>query len=247
MKINGNYLQPIFKVTDKSRKEIDNIREGLIYDLDTYQEYEREELYAEIENDYTPSIKIEKLERIKLDTQNNLAFNSHFFEEKCFFINDNGHAKITDNEQLFFSFVHSYKMREDVYKGRAVARNIIKARLIVYIIGTFLNAPETSTKHYSHRYFKKLVSETFFNFCLENTTEKVNRRFVSSLYGYLRGELKGTQYEFAVYWNDNYDYFSFPIYPLNKAGMDTYKGEKDDRFTTVFNYLKDDFENIKGL
>lgn len=134
-----------FKVSKGERKNIDLIRKEIFSELDWFITTVREELTTETESFITPSFVIDQLERIKLDLKDNLAFSKSFYEQKCFYINDNGHITITSNEQLFFHYIYAYKMLDDIDEGLRVAKGIIKVCVIdrtIKLISEELNNKE---------------------------------------------------------------------------------------------------------
>ncbi len=153
MEFNGNYLNPSLKLSKEERKKIDILKKELIQDLDHYREMVREELLLEIENFYTPSIQIELLERAALETKLNLAFNSYYYREKCFYVDHNGNAQITSKDPLFIAYVHGFKMLENLNsKGYRIAENIIKVSLIEHLATTINNGNYHLLKKYEKKY-----------------------------------------------------------------------------------------------
>ena len=254
MKFNGNYLNPRFEVLPKERNRLKDLKDNLITELERYREYEREEILQEIENFATSSIQVEILERLKIEVVNNLAFNSEFYKEKCFYITENGFAAVTEDEQLFYSFVFGYKMQENDYKGLAVARNIIKVSLIDHLVKTIVLFPLSTSKeskavedvevqkeNFLHPVFKSKLAQQFFEQRIKEPG-RYKRKFVSCLYETLRGQIKAGPYDFALYWNTHYSkIFEIKTHvAISKAGIDTI--DEDD---PLLKQIKFEFEDFK--
>lgn len=153
MKFNGNFLNPSLTITKEEREKIEIIKGELFTDLNHYKEIEKEELLFEIENFYTSSIQIELLERESLETKLHLAFNSYYYREKCFYVDCNGNAQITSNYPLFLTYVHGFRMLENLNnKGISIARNIIKVSLIEHLTTTIKNGNYHLLKKFDKKY-----------------------------------------------------------------------------------------------
>lgn len=139
-------------INENEKKEISEIRQRLLIDLSEFTEWEKANLLSEIENFYSKSIQIELLERQKVNTIFELAFNDYFYRENCFLIDGNGLANITLNDRLFNDFVFGYKMLEDEYKGIAVAKNIVKVKLIEYLTSIIAEGKSRIFKHHNKEY-----------------------------------------------------------------------------------------------
>ncbi len=154
MKFNNDLNNPGYIVSDEEIKQIEEIKIDLLYNLDQYQEWERHNFLDEIEGFETISIKIEILERHKLNTINELAFSEYFYKEKCFFLNGYGHVNITADKYIFYSYISGYKMLEDTYKGTSIARNIVKVRLIELMVKNINSGNEHFLKKHNTKYLK---------------------------------------------------------------------------------------------
>lgn len=208
MKFNGNYLNPTIKISVNDREKITILKKKLFTELDHFREIERVELLEEIENFYTPAIQIEILERIALETKMNLAFNSHFYREKCFYLDANGHAQITSNNSLFIAYVHGFKMLENSNsKGYWIAKNIIKVSLIEHLTGIIKKGDFHLLRNYNKEYLEIFPPWGFELFqYLRNRLKNIeSEEFRYTLiytflvkYGLLRGIGKGLKYREMV-------------------------------------------------
>ena len=214
MKFNFSLHDPKFEFSNKWEKvEVNEYKKELLQTLQNHLESEYIEIQDLIENIYYSEIVMEVLEREKLNTKLNLAFNSFFYKAKCFYVDENRTACINENENIFNHFYHVFA-EKDKNNARAIACGIIRVSLIDFICkiiatGKFermLFPPEYNKQPFPNHIFKNFESYQLFLYRLKNykkdANNKVNIRFVSALFHLSR--TKCTQLEFARYWNENH-------------------------------------------
>ena len=75
------------------------------------------------------------------------------------------------------------------------------------------------------------LNKKFFNYIIENTSHKINRRFLSDLYFNLNPKyINCKKYEFALYWNSLDFEFKIGIYKNNAVGLDNFDYEISKEF-----------------
>tara|TARA_R100000935_G_C2838463_1_gene169585 strand:- start:2085 stop:2831 length:747 start_codon:yes stop_codon:yes gene_type:complete len=197
MKYNFTNGQLTFQITEGERNNIEIIKTQLLYDLDWFAEQTREELIEETETFITTNIRIEILERIKLDIILNTKFSKYFYKEKCFYINDNGHISISSNSDLFQHFVYAYDMLGEIDQGTEIAQIILKLSIIdrmIKLINKDLNIDEHFIKKVNSLYpFKDM--ETYSNF-IDYTKHFIIDPYID--YSYLFQRLKNENYIEAI-------------------------------------------------
>ena len=217
--IKGNPLT--FEISKGEKERIEIIRKNLLRELSAYAEVEREWLIDEVERFLMPQIIAEHLERVKLDVFNNLAFNSFYYSEKCFYIDANGDPAITQDINLFYSFVYAYSMLGKEDKGIWTARNIIKVCIIDRMVKMTLQEMNfkkdwaTSTKNNLYP-FVNVESKNFFAHCVKYwlNERKQPKTYISYLFRKMWVNEKETDNfkykitnitirEFAEYWNNH--------------------------------------------
>ncbi len=258
MKFNWNIDKPQFVISDEERLEINNFKRELITDLDQYRETEKIELEEKIENIFNLTTILEVLEKERIETIHNLAFSTEYYKENCFYIDENGLVRITENEQLFFRFYHAF-VEINKFHSRAIAQNIIRVRLIEFIAKILstvdsreyflppldFKPQQIEQTSYNHPIFKNAEFERFFNYSLNNRAKKINKLFVCYLYSYILHTLKGINveskiYDFVIFWNKNYNKPPIPIYKEKKTGFVSWDHKSND-YITELEKLYDDF------
>lgn len=124
----GNPLT--FEVSKGENANIQIIKKQLLTELGYFVEFEYENLMQETETFLLPNLIAEQLQRKKIDIVQNLAFSDVHYKEQCFYIDSNGHPAITEDKQLFYSYVYAFNMLEDIEYGLRTAKGILKVSLI---------------------------------------------------------------------------------------------------------------------
>ncbi len=243
MKFNYSLHNPKFEFSNKWEKdEVNEYKKELLQDLHNHLETEYWEIQDLTENIYYSEILIEVLEREKLNTKLNLAFNSFFYEEKCFYVDENRTACINEDENLFNHFYHVFA-EKDKNKATAIASGIIRVSLIDFICQTIVNGeyermlfpPKYNKRPFPDHIFKDFDDYQHFLFRLneykKNQKNKINKKFVSALFYVSRTNC--TQLEFAEYWNKNHGDPKITVYKDEKGNFKARFAPVDDNDTYV--------------
>ena len=268
MKFNWNLNDPRFEVSESERMEIEEFKKELLTFLDYHRETEKEDLETEIENVYNLPTILEILEKERIEIKNNRAFSTEYYEEKCFYIDENGMARITDNEQLLFRFYHAFAQKSK-FNARAIAGNIIKVRLIEYMAkiiaksdkGRILFPPVShkTKKEYTHYIFSDRRTEEFFEYLFKKWLINLNKPLgqISYIFRCFWDEetseirdsyfsIHSKQNKFAEYWNKNYQpkhlhQYKLPLKENNTISFKTETELKAGKHQTKYETLKKEF------
>ena len=192
MEFNRDLHNPKIEVTAIEQIEINEFKNELLSDLDFQRESDKDELLEEMTYYLTSQSILDKLHSDRLYIINELAFANTYYKANCFYIDENGLAKITEDQELFNQFYYEYVFaKESDYYAKKLAQHIIKVRLIEFIFdiesniansnnlknnGNLDNQNSTLPPKSNHPIFRDKPSEQFFDFLFKEWFNEITTK-----------------------------------------------------------------------
>lgn len=199
-----------------SKEEIDKIEllkvdyanklyEGFTYDYEMFD--------CETSTHPTSASKINALERIKQDIENGKIFDKSYFD-----VLELKGATVNYNDQKFIEFAVGYSILEhDCAQTAFIAlKEIWQVHLLNLMILEYHKNEYSLTTNYfkinmgfDDKVFPNTKSHQFFIQTINRAEFEISRNWISQLYRFLKSKtkhnpnchIKGTEFEFADYWN----------------------------------------------
>ena len=224
-------------VSQKEIEKLEVLKKELLNELNMHVIHERETIDFEISSHLTLAAKKNELSNLRYHIINDLDYNDVY--KNVIFTNKNGFLEFVDGDP-FLLFANAYNILDSTDKAIRVLQNIVRVHLLEWMYDNdYLTdfkikfaIPEKSTQlhqKFNKKIFQTPVDQEFFIFCIQKT-KNVNRRFLSILYGYMKGNGMfriTNQIDFAKYWNDNYKRPLIKI-KARSAGFDTMEWNSDE-------------------
>lgn len=191
-------------LSDYDIEELEQIKSHFEKRLDEYASYAKEELYHEIETHISKEAKLIELQNLDNHIRVDLDYNGAYQTV----VMPMGSEIV---EKRYLEFAYAYKILDDESRGLRVLKNIVRRNLIKILVREIQMPKVTSTKMKYRNVFENVNSEKFFFQVIENDQFELNRRYISTLYRFLKSKygrskqdvsIKCNELIFADFWND---------------------------------------------
>ncbi|MEB8346881.1 hypothetical protein OO010_12535 [Flavobacteriaceae bacterium KMM 6898] len=183
--------------------ELDRIKNFYQKRIDEYAINEREELYEAIETHISKEAQLIELQNldnhIRVDLDYNVAYQNVVINKGSVIV-----------ENRYLEFANAYRVLDDESRGLRILINIIRRNLIKSLVQEIETPRVISITMEYKDIFENANSERFFFQVLENDQFVLNRRYLSTLYRFLKSKhgrskqnvgIKCNDLVFADFWN----------------------------------------------